>query len=102
MLTTPPATDEQVDAAILAALAPTGDELVRWKAIEPRVPGGFWQKAQACQRLYDFGRIYVIKIGGTPYMGLADECDRQIAARYRAEGRTRRCGWCERPGPQAV
>jgi hypothetical protein len=40
-------------------------------------------RSQACQRLYDFGRIYVIKIGGTPYIGLADPIDAEIAAHYR-------------------
>jgi hypothetical protein len=46
-------------------------------------------RSQAGQRLYDFGRIYVIKIGRTPYMGLADPIDAEIAAQYRARGRTR-------------
>jgi hypothetical protein len=33
------ATEQEIDAVILALLAPTGDELVRWQAIAPRVPG---------------------------------------------------------------
>ena len=41
-------TDDEIDAAILAALAPTGEELVSWATIAPRIPGGFWPKARPC------------------------------------------------------
>jgi hypothetical protein len=83
------ATDEEIDAAILRRLARTGDDLVRWKTIERRVPGTFWQKAEAFVRLYDNGKIYAIKIGGTPYVSLGDILDAEIAAHYRALGRSR-------------
>jgi hypothetical protein len=62
---------------------------VRWKTIERRVPGTFWQKAEAFLRLYDNGKISVMKLHGTPYLSLADECDAEIAARYCAQGKTR-------------
>ena len=62
------ATNEQVEAAILKALEPTGEELVRWKVIESRLPGTWEQKAEAYTQLYYDGRIVAMKIRGTPYV----------------------------------
>ncbi len=87
-MTAEPTADE-IDSAILAALAPTGEELVCWNTIRDRLPGGFWAKTEALLRLYWDGLVYTIKVRGTPYVSLADECDRQIAAKARAEGRVR-------------
>jgi hypothetical protein len=82
-------TVEQIEAAILAALAPTGEELVSWARIDPLVPGGFWSKAQALLRLHEEGKVYHVKIAGRPYVGLGDDADAELAARARARGRVR-------------
>ncbi len=82
-------TDDIIDAAILRELEPTGDRLVCWTHVHRRIPGSFWQKQTALLRLYWSGLVYTIKVGGTPYVSLADECDREIAARARQDGRVR-------------
>ncbi len=82
-------TAEQIEAAILAALAPTGEDLVSWAKIAPRIPGGFWPKAQAALRLHEDGEIYLIRIGGRAYVGLGDDADRLLAAAAKARGRVR-------------
>ncbi|MCB0907518.1 MAG: hypothetical protein KDB63_10425 [Nocardioidaceae bacterium] len=80
-------TAADIDAAILRELEPTGEQLVCFSRV--RVPGGFWEKQAALLRLYWDGLVYAIKVGGVPYVSLADECDRELAARARAEGRVR-------------
>lgn len=82
-------TDDEIDAAILAALAPTGEELVSWARIDPLVPGGFWPKAQAVLRLHEEGEIYLTRTGGRAYVGLGDDADRLLAAAAKARGRVR-------------
>ena len=73
----------------MAALEPTGDELVSWAAIQRRVPGGFWCKATALLRLHEEGKVYHIKIAGRPYVGLGDDADAALAAAAKARGRVR-------------
>jgi hypothetical protein len=80
-------TADEIDAAILAALAPTGEKMVAWTTIRDRVPGTFWAKAEAYDRLWQSWKIEAMKIAGTPYCGLPDALDRQIAAEARAQGR---------------
>jgi hypothetical protein len=82
-------TDDEIDAAILAALAPTGEELRPWARIASRVPGCFWCKARALLRLHEEGKVYHTKIAGRPYVGLGDDTDAQLARRARAQGRVR-------------
>ena len=82
-------TTADIDAAILRELEPTGEQLVCWTHVHRRVPGGFWEKQAALLRLYWSGLIYLIRVGGTPYVSLANECDRELAAKARAEGRVR-------------
>lgn len=82
-------TDEQIEAAILNALAPIGDKLVLWTPIRDRLPGDFWAKTEALQRLFEDGKVYLIKMWGRPYVCLGDDADAEIAARAKAEGRVR-------------
>ena len=82
-------TDDEIETAILAALEPTGGEMVSWSAIQCRLPGSFWRKAQALLRLHEDGRVWHFKVQGRPYLCLGDELDREIAARYKAQGRVR-------------
>lgn len=82
-------TTAEIDAAILRELAPTGDRLVCWTQIHPRVPGSFWEKQAALLRMHWAGLVYHMRIAGTPYVSLGDETDRQVAAKARAEGRVR-------------
>ena len=82
-------TDSEIEAAILAALEPTGDELVSWAVIQRRVPGCFWCKATALLRLHEEGKVYHTKIAGRPYVGLGDDADRLLAAAAKARGRVR-------------
>lgn len=77
-------------AAILAALAPTGEELVRWTPMRDALPGNdFWAKSRAMQRLYDDGAIYLVKIGGRPYICTGDDADRESARLAKAQNRPR-------------
>lgn len=57
-------TTEQIEAAILAALAPTGDELVPWPPMRDRLAGCFCCQAEALLRRYWNGRVYIIGNGG--------------------------------------
>jgi hypothetical protein len=82
-------TADEIDAAILAALAETGDELVCWTSIQHRVPGSWWAKTEAYTRLWLDYRINAMKIRGSPYCWLPDAFDLEVAAQARAEGRVR-------------
>lgn len=86
-------TPEQIEAAILAAVEQTskrtGEELVRWTPIRDRLPGAFWQKSEAHERLRRWGDLYVIKIHGSPYVALGDDDDREIARKYNGDPPTR-------------
>lgn len=78
----PEPTAEEIENAILAALEPSGEELVRWTPIRDRIPGTFWQKTEAHERLRSRGDLGVMKIWGTPYVWLGDDADREIARKY--------------------
>ena len=80
-------TDDEIDRAILGALAETDEELVAWAALRQGVPGGQGRKADALTRLWLTGRVYLIKIRGQNFVGLGDEHDAQVAAQAKAEGR---------------
>ncbi len=87
--TTADLSDDEVEAASLAALSPTGEQLASWTAFSSRVPGGFWRKAAALHRLHDDGSVYLIKVGGRPYLCLGDDADAASAAVATAERRSR-------------
>lgn len=75
-------TAEEIEGLILAALEQTGEELVRWTPIRDRLPGTFWEKLAAHERLRCRGELGAMKIRGTPYVWRGDEADRQIARKY--------------------
>ncbi|WP_099025823.1 hypothetical protein [Mycolicibacterium palauense] len=68
--TTPTVTDADLDAAILAALEPTGSELVAWRSIRDKLPGDWWQQGAALTRLFECRAVYCVKIGGLNYLSL--------------------------------
>jgi hypothetical protein len=78
----PKATDDEIDAAILTALADAGarDRPVRWKSIERRIPGTPWQQEMALVRLWTAWKIYAIKVRGRLVLSLADATDALIVA----------------------
>lgn len=65
-------TEHHIETAILAALKPTGTELVSWRAIRAGLPGLWWQQARALTRLFESRAVYVVKIGGKNYVSLED------------------------------
>jgi hypothetical protein len=69
--TTHPATREQIMAAILAALAPTGTTLVAWRTVR--------------------AQLSVVKVRGSCFVRLTDDFDRQAAANER--DRAAQTGW---------
>jgi hypothetical protein len=89
MTTAADPTRGEIAAAILAALAPTGEDLVAWTTIRPRVPGCFWCKEEVMLRLHEEGLIYHVKLAGRPYVCLGDDADRLLAAAAKARGRVR-------------
>lgn len=67
---TPETTEDQIDAAILAALIPTDTELVAWRTIRPQLPGSWWQQTRALTRLFESGAVYAVMIDGRNYVCL--------------------------------
>jgi hypothetical protein len=67
-------TDDQVDAAILAALTEGGggDDLHSWAEIRRRVPGSLDHRNERLIALWFAGRVYTIKIAGRNYVSLDD------------------------------
>lgn len=82
-------TNDEIDQAILAALADTDTELVHWAALRQDVPGSVSRKAEALTRLWLAGRVYLMKVRGHNLVALGDALDRQMAAKAKAEGRVR-------------
>lgn len=89
--TTPETTREQIEAAILTALAPTGTTLVAWRTVTPQLPGDYWSQSEALTRLHETYEVSVVKVRGTPFVRLADDWDRQAAAYER--DRAAQTGW---------
>lgn len=87
----PKATDDEIDAAILTALADAGgaQRPVRWTTIERRIPGTVWQQEMALVRLWngDDRRIYAVKVRGHLLLELHGPLDAMNAAKH---GRTTR------------
>jgi hypothetical protein len=78
-------TDDQIDAAILAALADAGGEgLHPWAAIRRRLPGSHDRKGERLIALWLTGRVWLVKIAGRNYVNLGDADDMRLAAANRA------------------
>jgi len=82
-------TDEQIDAAILAALAETADDLQPWAAVRRRLPGPLDRKGERLIALWATGRVWLCKVGGGNFVILGDADDERNAAAAKAEGRVR-------------
>lgn len=82
-------TEERIAEAIMAALEPTGENLVRWTPIHESIAGDFWDKSRTLARLHEAGLVYLVQIGGSPFVCLGDDADVEIAARYKARGELR-------------
>ncbi|MCV7377938.1 hypothetical protein BST11_21000 [Mycobacterium alsense] len=79
----PKATDDEIDTAILTALADAGaaQRPVRWTTIERRIPGTVWQQEMALVRLWNDWRIYAVKVGRQLLLELSGPLDAMIAAK---------------------
>lgn len=74
-------TDDQIDAAILTALAGAGtDDLHSWAEVRRRLPGSENRKGERLVALWHTGRVWLVKIGGLNYVGLGDADDVRLAA----------------------
>jgi|GEM_PF-6804776 len=83
-MTTDTTTDEQIDAAILAALAEAGsDELRPWADVRRRLPGSRDRKGERLIALWHTGRVWLVKIAGRNYVSLGDADDVRLAATNR-------------------
>jgi hypothetical protein len=82
-------TDEQIDAAILAALAETADDLQPWAAVRRRLPGPRDRKGERLIALWATGRVWLCKVRGGNFVILGDADDERNAAAAKAEGRVR-------------
>lgn len=77
-------TDDQIDAALLAALAERGEDLQPWAAILPRLPGSHDRKGERLIALWLTGRVWMCKVSGRNYVALGDADDERLAAANRA------------------
>lgn len=78
-------TDEQIDAAILAALADAGGEdLHPWAVIRRRLPGSPDRQSERLIALWFEGRVWLCKVRGRNYVALGDADDERLAAANRA------------------
>jgi hypothetical protein len=50
-------TEAEIESAILAALTPSGENLMPWAKVRDRLPGEYWDQAYALWRLYQSGRV---------------------------------------------
>lgn len=77
-------TDEQIDAAILAAITNTPAELHTWAAVQKQVPGSRDRKSGRLIALWHQGRVWLVRIAGKNYLTLGDPDDRRQAVADRA------------------
>jgi uncharacterized protein YcaQ len=91
MTTTTSSTHDQIMAAILEALAPTGATLVAWRSVRAQLPGSWWQQGEALTALFETYEVSVVKAYGVPFVRLADSYDRLAAAAER--DRASQTGW---------
>ena len=61
-------TDEQIDTAILDALATTNDAGERWDRIRPQVPGTRWRQTKRLVALLHAGRLDSWICGGVTFV----------------------------------
>jgi hypothetical protein len=63
------ATDQQLEAAILAALSDAVGEVVAWADLREKLPTAtLWRKGEALVRLHQAGRLSVFKVAGRNYV----------------------------------
>ncbi|WP_273490614.1 MULTISPECIES: hypothetical protein [Gordonia] len=78
-------TPTDIETHILAELRrrdPDDDgELFRWSTIAARIDGTFWSKQEALTELWRRREIVIVKLAGSPLIGLADEFDRALPPR---------------------
>lgn len=81
-----------IEAAILAALAPTGtDTLIPLRTIRAQLPGDWWDQTAALTTLIETYRVSTVKVRGSVFVRLASDWDRQAAAYERDRAAQR--GW---------
>ncbi|MEC4857118.1 hypothetical protein R2325_16190 [Mycobacteroides chelonae] len=83
-------TQTDIEQAILVVL-PADGTLMAWRDIRPQIPGGFWEKAGALDRLHENYRVSVVKVRGRAYVRRASSWDLEIAAMQRDRAAQR--GW---------
>ncbi|WAC55165.1 hypothetical protein [Gordonia sp. SL306] len=52
--------------------------LVRLSTVRPKITGGYWAITEAVTELWQRGDVVLVKVGGSPLIGLADEFDKAI------------------------
>ncbi|WP_326544685.1 hypothetical protein QGN31_06525 [Mycobacterium sp. 2-64] len=63
------ATDEQLDAAILAVLGEAAGNVVPWAELRDRLPTApYWAKVRALVRLHQSGKLCAFKVRGRTYV----------------------------------
>lgn len=63
------AIDEQLDAAILAALGEAAGNLVPWTELRDQLPAApYWAKVRALVRLHQSGKLCAFKVRGRTYI----------------------------------
>lgn len=74
-------TDDQIDAALLAALEAVGEELAPWAELRGQLPGGRDRANERLVALWQSGAVYLMKISGRNFVGRGDHDDRTLATR---------------------
>lgn len=65
------ATDDELDAAILAALRESPGEFAAWSVLREKLPAASSSRtASALVRLHTAGHVHAIKLGGRTYVSL--------------------------------
>lgn len=65
------ATDDELDAAILAAIRESPGESAAWSVLREKLPAAsLSRKASALVRLHTAGQVHAVKIGGRTYVSL--------------------------------
>lgn len=88
-------TGDEIESAILSAtsdLARDDDDMVPWSRVRARLPRtfGYWPVQDAMHRLWRRGDLVLMKISGSPHIGIADECSRLADAACARRGEPRR------------
>ena len=93
--TTPKPTDHEIESAILATvadLAPDDGDMVPWSRVRARLSRtfGYWAVQESMWALWRRGDLVLIKISGSPHIGLPHECSRMADAACKKRGEPRR------------